>query len=257
LRIWRNSYTHSKQYTQADTFGGLFSPFRVPFFLVIALVFFISGLKKIELPDLAIKIWKRIITPYLAWTAIYVSLILIKSRITQHDSLGEWWKILFFGASAVQLYFIPKILIMQGLALAFILIFYRNFKSKLIGLIIFIVSSVWLYIGVNNNCLGFGQTDYQVIVIYLFIALALLKLRDKKLFNNYYAFFGLILFILVIFLKFTLPDNYVVKNYIRVLGGLSFTLLAFALPKIHFSEKSGIVLGYSYGIYLYILFLEV
>jgi peptidoglycan/LPS O-acetylase OafA/YrhL len=250
--------THTQNSThEADSLGGLFSPFRVPFFLVIALVFFISGLKKIELPDLAIKIWKRIITPYLAWTTIYVSLIIIKSRITQHDSLGEWWKILFFGASAVQLYFIPKILVMQGFALAFLLFFHPNHKPKSIGLIVFIISFVWLYVGINSNCLGFGQTDYQVIVMYLFIAFAILKLRDKKLFNNYYVIFGLILFILVIFLKFTLPDNYVVKNYIRVLGGLSFTLLAFALPEIYFSEKAGIVLGYSYGIYLcHILFLE-
>jgi peptidoglycan/LPS O-acetylase OafA/YrhL len=250
--------THTQNSThEADSLGGLFSPFRVPFFLVIALVFFISGLKKIELPDLAMKIWKRIVRPYLAWTAIYVSLIIIKSRITQHDSLGEWWKILFFGASAVQLYFIPKILVMQGFALAFILMFNRNYKTKFIGLFIFIVSFLWLYIGINSNCLGFGQTDYQVIVMYLLIALVVSRVSERKLFNNYYTFLGLILFVLVVFLKFTLQDNSVLKNYIRVLGGLSFTLLAFALPKIHFSEKFGIVLGYSYGIYLcHILFLE-
>jgi peptidoglycan/LPS O-acetylase OafA/YrhL len=250
--------THTQNSThEADSLGGLFSPFRVPFFLVIALVFFISGLKKIELPDLAMKIWKRIVRPYLAWTAIYVSLIIIKSRITQHDSLGEWWKILFFGASAVQLYFIPKILVIQGFALAFILMFNRNYKTKFIGLFIFIVSFLWLYIGINSNCLGFGQTDYQVIVMYLLIALVVSRVSERKLFNNYYTFLGLILFVLVVFLKFTLQDNSVLKNYIRVLGGLSFTLLAFALPKIHFSEKFGIVLGYSYGIYLcHILFLE-
>lgn len=255
--IWRNSYTYSKQYTRGGYFRRAIFTFSRSFFLSNCIGFFYFWNKKIDLPDLIIKIWKRIVTPYLAWTIIYVSLMIIKSRITHHDSLGEWWKILFFGASAVQLYFIPKILVMQGFAVAFVLFFHQNYKSKLIGLIIFVVSFLWLHIGVNNSCLGFGQTDYQVIVMYLLLALIVSRVHERKLFNNYYAFCGFTIFIVVLFLKFTLPDYSVLRNYNRVLGGLSFTLLAFALPKIYFSEKAGIVLGYSYGIYLcHILFLE-
>lgn len=250
--------THTKNSTnEADIIGSFFAPFRVPFFLIIALVFFISGFKKIELSTLFNKIWVRIVIPYLVWSLIYMALIVIKNFMAHKEITNEWWQILFFGASAVQLYFIPKILVMQGFALGLILILKENLKRKIIGLIIFIISFIWLYIGVTNNRLGFNNSDYEVIVIYLLIAFFISQLKDKNLFNGYYAILGGLLFIIIMILKFYLSSKSIFTNYYRVLGGVSFTLLAFTLPNINISKKAGTIIGYSYGIYLsHIIFLE-
>lgn len=245
---------------QASLLSSFFSTLCVPFFLLSALVFFIAGLKTIDLPVVANKIWTRIVVPYLCWTLIYFLLILVKHFLTHQDSSNEWWKILFFGASAVQLYYIPKMIILQGFALAVILLFNQNYRSKFIGLAIFLISFIWLFIGIKNNCLGFSESDYIISSSYIILAFGIAKLMNEKRLNMYYAILGFALFVLLILLKYgsldylNTPDY---ASYFSVIGGLSLTLMAFSLPSISFSKKTMFILGFSYGIYLcHILFLE-
>lgn len=246
--------------TGADLFGGFFSIFRVPFFLLSALVFFISGLKTINLPVLTNKIWMRIVIPYLFWTLIYFLLILIKHYLTHQNSSNEWWKILFFGASAVQLYYIPKMLILQGFTLAVVLIINQNFKRIGIGITIFLVSFIWMFIGIKSNCLGFSKDDYIISGLYITLSFCIAKLMTEKKLNVYYAILGFGLFIILMLLKYKFLDYLNTADssgYFGIIGGLSLTLIVFSLPSFNFSKKALLIFGFSYGIYLcHVLFLE-
>lgn len=245
---------------QAGLIGDFFSPFCVPFFLLSALVFFIRGLKIIDLPALANKIWVRIIIPYLFWTLIYFSLIMLKHHSINQDSFTGWWKVLFYGASAVQLYYIPKMLIMQGFALAVVLVVNQNFRRKLIGFMIFLTLFVWLFLGIKNKCLGFNESDYEIITIYIILAFGIVKLMNNKLLNKYYAYLGFILFILLMVFKYLVLSNLQMSAYstiFGVFGGLSLGLISFFLPSLYFSKRLVYIFGFSYGIYLsHVLFLE-
>lgn len=245
---------------QASLIGDFFSPLCVPFFLMSALIFFISGLKEVDLSVLAHKIWIRIIIPYLSWTLIYFSLIMFKHYLTNQNDINEWWKILFFGASAVQMYYIPKMLIMQGFALAIVLIINKNFKQKLIGFVVFVVSFVWLFFGIKNNCFGFSESDYVTISIYIILAFGIVKLMNEKSLTTHYGFLGFTLFTLLLLVKYCFSNYYNITIYgsaFNICGGLSLILISFSLPPISFSKKAEYIFGFSYGIYLsHILFLE-
>jgi surface polysaccharide O-acyltransferase-like enzyme len=255
-------------HTQNSTFeagliGDFFSPLSVPFFFLIALVFFISGFKTVDLAVIANKNWRRIIVPYLFWTAIYFLLIMVKHHLTNQNSSSEWWQVLFYGSSAVQLYYIPKLLIMFGLALAVVLILEQEFKRKIIGFIVFLVSFSWLFIGVNNNYFGFGENDFAMISLYLVSAFGISKLYRRNKLSNIYRFVGFILFFLFLIIKYYgssfISSNSFINNgvLINLVASLSLVLLAFTLPAINLPKRVEVVLGYSYGIYLsHVLFLE-
>lgn len=249
---------------EANLIGEFFLPLCVPFFYLSALVFFISGLKTINLPVTANKTWVRIVIPYLFWTAIYFSLTVIKHTLTNQSVSNKWLEILFYGGSAVHLYYIPKMLIMQAFFLSAVLVFRPDYKEKVIGIILFLVAFVWLFYGINNNFLGFSESDYWGIFVFLLLAYIISKLKDSNQLGNRYAILGFVLFIALLVLKYGLLD-YLAKSvfanylspFLSFLGGLSLTLLAFSLPSINFPKKAALIFGFSYGIYLsHILFLE-
>ena len=244
----------------AELIGGIFSPFRIPFFLLSSLVFFISGLKNVDLFALANKIYNRVIIPYLVWTAIYFLLIVVKHYLTNQNSSKSLWGVLFYGESAIQLYYIPKMLILQGFTLAVMLILNQNIKRRIIGFIIFLVSFVWLYFGVTNNCFGFNGDYYAQIVLYIIIAFFISKMRDYKLFNYRYSIFGFMLFALILLNKYFISnylDTSVFTIYFSFLGGVSLMFLALSLPSFYFPKNIQLILSFSYGIYLsHILFIE-
>lgn len=255
--IHTNSSTPS-----AALIGDFFSPLCVPFFLLSALVFFISGLKKLDLYLLANKISIRIIIPYFFWTVIYFLLITVKHLSANQEFLNDWWKILFFGESAVQLYYIPKMLIMEGFALSFVLLFNQNNKRRYVGVIVFLFSFSWLLLGIKNKCFGFSEADYAMTVLYLILAFTISKIYERNTHKNIFIVLGFSLLLLLFLFKYFHFDNnnslfFNTNGLMSIIGGLSLTILAFYLPSLNFPKKIGVIFGFSYGIYLsHILFLE-
>lgn len=252
---------------EAGLIGEFFLPLCVPFFFLSALVFFISGIRTIDLPVIADKIWVRVVIPYLFWTVIYLSLIMFKHHLANQSIPNHWGLILFYGASAVQLYYIPKMLIMQVFSLSLILFVNQDYKRKIIGFIVFLAAFGWLFYGIQNNCLGFSKDDYGLIITYLFFAFIISKLKDNNQLDNRYSMCGFVLFIVLLVCKYGAVDylakpifaNYFIyiKTFLSVLGGVSLTFLAFSLPPILFSKRAVQIFGFSYGIYLsHVLFLE-
>ncbi|RKS13312.1 acyltransferase family protein [Flavobacterium sp. 120] len=239
-----------------------FLPLCVPFFLLSALVFFIVGLKKPDLYSLANKISTRIIIPYFFWTAIYFLLIVMKHLAKNESYSNDWWKILFFGESAVQLYYIPKMLIMEGIALSVVLLLNQNNKRRYTGAILFLFSSAWLLLGIKNKCFSFSEADFAMTALYLVLAFAISKIYEHNEHKNIFIILGFLLLLSLFLFKYLHFDNnngllFNTNGLMSIIGGLSLTLLAFTLPSLNFPKRIEIIFGFSYGIYLsHILFLE-
>ena len=97
----------------------------MPCFYTVSLVYFVAGLAKAKptLREVFPKTWHRLVLPYLAWTAIYTGLQVAKTVLLHGSHEFSWWCILLYGGGAVQLYFLPILLLLQCLALALYLLF--------------------------------------------------------------------------------------------------------------------------------------
>jgi surface polysaccharide O-acyltransferase-like enzyme len=91
---------------------------RVPFYLLIAMIFFMIGLPRVKgaqecLSKQCFRTW----IPYFAWTLVYLSLIATKALISNDNRQWDWVGIFFYGQGAVHLYFITLLIWMQLIAL--------------------------------------------------------------------------------------------------------------------------------------------
>lgn len=244
-----------------------FSHLCVPFFLLCSLVFFISGIKNKNINVIAKKMWVRIVIPYLFWTLIYVSLIILKKHLINQSYDNNWWQILFFGQSSVQLYYIPKMINTQFLALSVILMLNKQIKMKIIGVLIFIVSLSWYLIGSYNCVFGFNYYDCILCLLYMILAFIFVKLKNNNLLRSPLYILGFILLMLFVFLKFFFLNQFsqffpffLISDsniFFNILGSVSLILISFASRPITISKKIDDILSCSYGVYLcHVLFIE-
>ncbi|MEJ7663185.1 MAG: acyltransferase family protein [Hymenobacter sp.] len=132
----------------------VFWPLCVPFFYVVSLVYFVAGLAKAEanLRSVFARSWHRLVVPYLAWTAIYTGLLVAKTLLTHGGREFSWWRILLYGESAVRLYFLPTLLLLQGLALALHLLLRPALRTP--GWLLLLGSLAYLGWGIHQQCFG-------------------------------------------------------------------------------------------------------
>jgi peptidoglycan/LPS O-acetylase OafA/YrhL len=106
--------------------------FALPFFLAASFYLISNQKKEYKLFDLIYSRWNRLIIPYLIWSLIYLVSRIIKQLISARNAdltslFEDPFSIIFFGASAVHLYFLPLLFIGNLFEIA-IRKFTTNFK---------------------------------------------------------------------------------------------------------------------------------
>ncbi len=127
--------------------GGLlaqvFLVFAVQYFFLISLYFFVKrvrALDEVKWSDLHLD---RILVPYATWTVLYTLFRLAKCLLLKTPFEFDVLRVAFYGAGAIQLYFIPLLFLWQMLALS-VLLFVRSPPRRLLA------------IGVLAAAIGFG-----------------------------------------------------------------------------------------------------
>ncbi|EHQ28461.1 acyltransferase family protein [Mucilaginibacter paludis] len=244
----------------AGSINEFFSPLCVPFFFLVSLTYFISGLNGTDaVNEVFGKFWKRIILPFWGWTLIYTSLLLAKDYFiggVSHHSL-VFWRILFYGESAVQLYYLPQLVVLQLFAFSLYVIWKGDKGKKILGLGLLLLGAFYIAFGHAYNV--FGVLPVTSILIYLIAATAIHYLNLLKLTLSYrcmiIGFFLLILILGANFLKAQYPF---LRPFAKLpIGGIGLLLLIIGLPKFKVPQWVLILCSTSYGIYLsHVVFLE-
>jgi len=245
----------------AGNINTVFSPLCVPFFYAVSLTYFISGLKEdLSIGDVFKKMGYRILLPYLAWTVVYVALMVLKSRLIglQHATGGQFvfWRMLFYGEGAVQLYYLPELIALQATALSIYLIFYCSYKKKVIGFVV--LTFVVLYYILGSVINAFGVTPLQCIIFYLAVGFLFSK-STRNTTTNYYYIIGGVALTLFALSGIYFNDYFYLFKYTNKLPlcGLGLLLITFGLPIYTMPKWPFKLCSTSYGVYLsHIVFLE-
>ncbi len=113
-----------------DFFG-----FALPFFLAASFYLLSNPEKKSKLSNLISSRCNRLLLPYFAWSLVYISARIIKDLVTHklvdvETLFRDPFAILFFGAAAVHLYFLP--LLFTGNLFGIIISKYKtSFKTSI------------------------------------------------------------------------------------------------------------------------------
>ena len=244
----------------ADILNKIFWPICVPFFYFTSLIYFIQGMK-MSGKSYYIRNWRRIILPYIIWTIIYLSLLAIKHRIAGDGGKINWWRAIFYGESAVHLYFIPTLLFMQAVAMGIYLFFAGERKDRIFAFITLIFSALYFIVGVMYECYGI-RTVGSLCGILIFISAAFIasSWTDSEISEKRVLFcsIGSIILLSALICNFS-GQLLMVWNYplIFPLGGIGFFLIAVSTPFYSIPKRFLQLTTFSYGIYLcHIVFLE-
>lgn len=240
----------------AEKIGAFFWPLAVPFFYMVSLYFFNKGHFNSNNSLVAIKkIINRLLIPFFVWTAIYFSLRLIKIRLTGGGDNMEVWKAFFYGNSAVHLYFIPNLIIMQLLSWAFLIVIYNRTKWMLsLSLILFCL--VYLYIGARTNCFGFSYNSFFIVFLCVLLGMGISKLdMSNRIAHQAVLWVGTLICTLIIWINFSQYHYLLDSAFAFPISGCGTLLLAIGLNnKLKLPDW---ITSTSYGVYLcHIIFLE-
>ncbi|GEC72335.1 Surface polysaccharide O-acyltransferase, integral membrane enzyme [Flavobacterium flevense] len=244
----------------AEMVGRLFAGFRVPYFYIVSLFYLIIGLKKRKnegVNNIVTKIFYRLIIPYLVWTVIYVSLRLTKAVFLGEPSDIVFWKVLFYGDGAVQLYFIPNLLSMQAFIISIYLLLKGNLKNKLWGIVILTFVVAFLTIGLLENCFAISK-GFIFVGIPLFISLAFsatfFNSNEKNTVNIWMG----ILIIVVTTIFNIIPFSFSFFGYTYISPFMAFGILLLCIGLFDQFRLPSALTSATFGIYLsHVLFLEV
>jgi surface polysaccharide O-acyltransferase-like enzyme len=244
-----------------------FWPLCVPFFYTASLVYFVGGIQKATLSAVVTKAWSRIGVPYLAWTAVYVGLLLTKNSLVggpqaftlYSPTSFDFWRVFLYGESGVQLYFLPTLLMMQAMALALYLMFAAKSKQRLVGWLLFSGAAFYLGWGIYHKCFGVAIPGITIsVALYLAAAFGLApKITDVQTKPSYIVI-GSIMMLLAVILnsrgQFLLVLN---APMILPIGGIGLIIMAVGYPTCYLPNWLAQLAGLSFGIYLcHIVFLE-
>lgn len=236
----------------------IFLPICVPYFFSISVYFFIRNCQKVSLKNLLLKILNRIAIPYLSWTLIYLMLFYLKLiTVGSHVKL-PLFKAIFFGESAVQLYYLTSLIALEFLIL--FLVYIRKQDSsksdKYLALGIGIFSIIHFSLGAYYGVAGVRNLIYIIgYVNYIGIGFYDLYIQYKKIKNIYWII--LLLVIEVIFLL-NIKDSRYFYPAIAPFVGYALLKLSINLKEVKLPNFILSTFGLSYGIYLsHIIFLEI
>jgi hypothetical protein len=191
---------------------------------------------------------ERILVPYAVWTVVYTSMKLVKSHIIGQKLAIDPLGLVFFGGSAVQLYFLPLLLLMQGMALIVILLKRNPLPWRMIGLVFFPVALLG-YLGMAGQYYGFSDFLFRGVG---FVSLAfLLRYAQGKMkwrqFNSVFCWAILPLAVSTVYLGY--PLNYLGKMEGPLVG---YCIAGIALNTRFTSDNALLrkLLTCSFGIFL-------
>lgn len=241
----------------AENLGLFFVSFCVPFFFATALTYFANGLTPaVDVKATATKIIKRIGIPFLTWSIVYISLLLVKNTLTGNPYSLNPALIFLYGESAEHMYYLPELLAMQLLVLGIYLVAKRI--KPIAGLLLIAVPVAYLAWGHWHRY--FGTTPTKCVLTYVaasFLIAPLIKSRTKH-WSMLLA--GIVLFTLPLFVfDFGIINNAFLNEYLFSLpiSGIGLLLIALNLPSIALPAWSKNITSATYGIYLsHVMFLE-
>ncbi|MEH2160644.1 MAG: acyltransferase family protein [Nostoc sp.] len=149
--------------------SNFFVAFCVPFFLVTSFYFSIKLLLSTSTSNYLNNRLKKIIIPYFAWTVIYLLARLFGWLIGNRESfeklIADPINIIFFGASGVQLYFLPMLFCGTVAAIPVTKVFKNIQNISLLFLFLFLsIGLVELIVKAGNDfVLGEGIAFKQII----------------------------------------------------------------------------------------------
>lgn len=242
----------------AEGIGKFFLPLCVPFFYVVSLTYFFYSLSSASLSKTTVKIWWRILVPYLAWTIIYIGLLATKNILTGGHKTFAFWRVLFYGESAVQLYFMPELIIMQMLMFTIYLLINVTGKNMLAALLLGLGTIYYLQTGYSNNC--FGVTKPVSIISYILSAFWISSILKKSKTSSIYGYviIGCMLVTVSLAWQFssTLMNVFPVVALMPI-GGVGLILISINAPIQKLPKWVSILTTTTLGIYLtHVLFLE-
>ena len=234
----------------AEKVGQSFLLFAVPFFLMAGMYFFVGRLAGGETVPTARDLhFERLWLPYLAWTLIYAALHAGKD-MAMHRPVGiNVPAVALYGGAAVQMYFLPLLLLLQCWAWSVALL-WRAPERRVLGGAIFVLATVFAVGGRSEQALGF-QAVFLSGVLYPGGAFLLWRFRDSAAFRrgNVPVAAGLVAVLLALVI---LGDPRDLLRYGRgAVAGYAAASLALAWP-VHWrlGPRTAFLLGCSYGIYL-------
>lgn len=243
----------------AQMLGNLFSPLCVPFFYIASLMYFVAGLKSSCVQSILHKSFTRILVPYFVWTIIYTALLVIKAYLTHDHRSFVPWRILLYGESAVQLYYLPDLFALQLITLGLYVIINPESLKKIYGMLLLTAGIVFFWAGNYNAC--FGVAEEGILLKFGFLILCgflLPSFFSKTFLRSIFLLVGVALTIYAVasslwhihFSIYSYPVNI-------PLGGLGLMLIALGAPIRNLPKWVSQLSTNSYGIYLsHILFLE-
>ena len=241
----------------AKIYFNVFWPFCVPFFYMASLTFYFIHLENFKGDRLKKKV-QRLVYPYISWTIIYLTLIFIKHSFTHSGNPVNPVAAVFYGSSAVHLYFLPNLLGMQALIYG-IYNLKKDSHINLNALAVLIISIIYFFVGYRFQYFGFSSAgSILAIPLYILIAYwASTKILGKDN-NRLLTIIGILIVLFMIVSNFS-GFHYILMDFdfILIFGGMGLLLLAIGSPFLGDIPKIKYIAGCSYGIYLsHVLFLE-
>ncbi|WP_428329093.1 acyltransferase family protein [Mucilaginibacter sp.] len=240
----------------ATTLGDFLVLICVPFFYVASITYFISNLKRNTVNETLSKMWFRILIPYIAWTVIYVSLYLVKKAMVGTSHSFAFLEVVFYGGSAVQLYYLPELVALQLLCLSLHILFSKAYLNKGVGFLLLAVPVLYLGLGYYYKCPG--VTPPIAIFLILVSGFYFSSRVQNSVTNLRFVFIGLFLMLIVFYCNTIRPD--IIKAFsLYQFVGIGAFMIAIGMPlSFKLPDWVAPILTVSFGIYLcHFLFLEV
>ena len=243
----------------------IFGTFAVPYFLVTSLFFVFIKLEGANNGLWSVLRCQRILFPYIAWTLIYVVMRLVKYCVTG-GSLGEdYLNILLFGASGVQMYYLPLLFLFQVLIVSFYVILKTAHEQATRACLTIVAATLFGLYGMRSGALGF-KFALPCAVIYASFAFIIYRMPAGSFTGKVNLLFSILVFpgLVGFYLYQHLggielrPGFIVFENLVQgPLIGYALCVISMRV-KISFSNRFILLcLGSSYGIYLaHFAFLE-
>ena len=243
----------------AQWLTAVFWPLCVPFFYLTSLTFFIAGLRKATPQASLARAWSRIGVPYLTWTAIYTALLVAKSLLVHNGREFTWWRILFYGDSSIQLYFLPTLLMLQAFALAFYLLFSAPARPRTAGWLLLAGTLAYYGWGVSHRCFGLQTPGCFVgIIVYLVAAFQFAPIIHDTRRRPVFLLVGCALIALAVGCNgLGNPLFFFEYPLVMPIGGVGALLVTVGLPDARVPGWVIKLAAISFGIYLcHVLFIE-
>lgn len=170
----------------AVTVTNFFAIYSVPFFLMVSLYFFWRSLLAGGYQEHSSRDWMRLVRlnrlllPYLLWSVIYTLARFMKHLLAGNSFELDWVRAIFFGGTAVQLYFIPLLVFFQimGGAIYFVV---KSYGRRMFPLLSICVLIVLFYVSESirfSGILGFSGGVFEKAIIYLFASYLILLMES-------------------------------------------------------------------------------